>query len=318
MKKDVIINVFSCSEQAPCNKWASEFFTDPPLIINVAGSGSATWRAKVTQWAKTGDLFMAAVKETYPNLKDIEIGKRGLTTFSAGWNFADEFLKYDNEVNRLDAYILLDGCHTKILTNWIKFAKRAANKEALLLMAHSSIVPSFISSTDSNTQILDGTLTPNNINAFDYSINIPEYISKATLEQPITISLAAAYQNGKLVLPKITKTWTTDPLLDVHVNGNVARLHYSGNDRPDHVYIAWYVSKRLWKWLGSIWSIKVEEKPLIPVTPDVIAPAPLPEPDIVVDSIPKTEKSALEQKNVFQMIVDLIQSMFGKIRINNV
>ena len=107
--KNVILNVFSCSSQAPCNKWATEFFSDPPLIINVAGSGSAVWRAKVNQWAKTGDLFLAAVKENFPKLTDIEIGKRGLTTFSAGWNFADELFKYDNEINKLDAYLLLEN-----------------------------------------------------------------------------------------------------------------------------------------------------------------------------------------------------------------
>ena len=301
--KNVILNVFSCSSQAPCNKWATEFFSDPPLIINVAGSGSAVWRAKVNQWAKTGDLFLAAVKENFPKLTDIEIGKRGLTTFSAGWNFADELFKYDNEINKLDAYLLLDGCHTKELTNWIKFASRAASGNAFFVMVHSSIKPPFISSTDSNNIIFQGA----SLSSQTTNINIPDYILQAKLPDPgVVISIAAAYKDGKLALPAVTKKWTTDPLISHNSHSNMAILGYSGNDRPDHVYIAWYVSKRVWNWLGDLWSKPAEV--IIPIPEPVVS-----EPKTDVVGEPKTiVPPKATSKNIFQIIIETLQRLFGK------
>ena len=303
--KNVILNIFSCSDQAPCNKWATEFFADPPLIINVAGSGSAVWRAKVIQWAKTGDLFAAAVKETFPKLTDIEIGKRGLTTFSAGWNFADELFKYDNEINRLDAYLLLDGCHTKELTNWIKFAKRAAEGSAFFVMSHSSIKPPFISSTDSNNFIFSGARQGKQTNK-----DVPDYLCHAQLPaQGITIGVAAAYKDGKIVLPAISKKWVVDPLIDYNRCGNMTVLGYSGGDRPDHVYIAWYVSKRDWQWLGETWS-KIETElapePVEPPTPEAL-PVPKEEPKPAVEATPPPTS-----KSIFQVIAEFLQSIFRK------
>ena len=240
--KDVIINAFSCSQQAPCNKWVSEFFTDAPLTINVP---SVAFRQKAIEWAKTGDLFKAAVKENFK--EDIEIRRRGMTTFSLGWSFADELLKFPNEIDKLDAYLLLDGCHTKQLNNWFCFAKRAAEGKAFFVMAHSSIVPPYISSTESNSKIFDSIDGA----AISPCIEVPDYILKATLP-PDGIAISLAKSNGT---PAVSKHWAQDPLIGFESAGNMTKLHYGGNDRPDHVYIAWYVSKRLWQWFGTMWSI---------------------------------------------------------------
>ncbi len=318
-KIDVVLNAFSCSAQAPCNKWKDEFFKNPLVVINVPGSGSISFRAKAIQWAKTGDLFKAAVAELAPVFKNYEINKRILTTFSVGWTFADELLKFEKELNRLDVYLLLDGCHTKILTNWIKFAKRAAIGEAYLFMAHSSIKPPFISSTDSNTQIYTAAASELN-NGF--TINIPDYILHAELpEGGITISLAGAYDaNGKMTLAPVKKTWLADPLKTITNYGKMIKIWYDGNDRPDHVYIAWYVSKRLWRWLGEIMSEPVVEAPGPICSPVIIQPQPeLPDPlkpEIIAeptDSKPVEPNVKKETTSVFYKVLEILLGILKKV-----
>jgi hypothetical protein len=310
VKKDVILNVFSCSTQAPCKLWAGQFFKDPPIIISVPGTGSASFRNKAIQWGKTGDLFRAALNELAPGSKDIEIGRRGLTTFSAGWNFTEELLKFPNELERLDAYLLLDGMHSTVFDNWIKFAKRAAESKAFLVLCHSSIIPPFISSTKSNTKIFmaasEGLPTNN---------NIPDYILHAQLpENGITISAAAAYdKNGKLLLPQITKKWQSDPLINSNRCGNMSILGYSGNDRPDHIYLAWHCSKRIWQWLGETWSKVEKENPIEPVIPtESIETKPV-EPAPESESKPAEQNIQQNNQNIIQVIIMFLLMLFKKL-----
>lgn len=290
MKRDVIITVYSCSKQAPCSKWAKEFFTEAPLLVNVP---VGQFRSKAIQWARTGDLFKAAVKDILK--QDIEIGKRGLVTFSLGWIFADELVKFKAERERLDAYILLDGCHTSVLDSWCQYADIPASGNAFMVMAHSSIKPPYISTTTTNSKIFQHAESGSAEN-----IETPDFITNATLpENGITIYLV---KSGSL--PAISRKWTKDPLISAKSAGNLVKLHYSGNDRPDHVYIAWYVSKRLWKWLGQEWSKEVVQE-FEPDTHEI---------DIPDTNIKKIEKPK-QSENIFQIIwtfILMILSFFKK------
>lgn len=252
MKKDVIITVFACSAQAPCQTWAKQYFDNEPLILNVPGGGGPEFRAKAIKWGKTGDLFAAAVKELAPQYGDIEIGNRGLVTFSVGWSFADELFKFPNEIEKLDSYLLLDGCHTDILDFWVKFAARAANMDAFMVMAHTEIKPPFISTTTTNTRIFERACKANGDDPDRPTVSSipPEYIVKRQLDKPVTVSLAKAG-----TLPAIKKSWDKDPLVSFKNRGALTVLAYSGNDRPDHVYVSWYVSEVLWRWLGETWNM---------------------------------------------------------------
>jgi len=295
VKKDVILNVFSCSTMAPCKIYAGLFFKDTPIIINVPGTTSADFRNIAIKWGLTGDLFRAAMNELVPNSKDIEIGRRGLTTFSAGWNFTEELFKFEKEVERLDAYILLDGMHCPIFDNWIKFARRAAEGKAFFVMCHSSITPPFISSTTSNTEIFTAAsqgLPTNN--------DIPDYILHAQLpENGVTITAAASYnKDGKLILPKSTKKWVNDSLINSNRCGNMTILGYSGNDRPDHIFLAWYVSKRIWQWLGETWS---KTDPII-----------IPE-EKTVEPTPEIELKEIQNQSFIQVILIYLMLLFKKL-----
>lgn len=251
MEKDVIITCFACSSQAPCKEYAKKYFADEPIVLNVTGSGGSSFRAKAIQWAKTGDAFQAALKENGYN--DITIKRRGLVTFSVGWSFADELLKFPNEVEKLNAYILLDGCHTANLDNWIKFATKAANGDAWMTMAHSAIVPpNFPSTTTTNTTLFKSACANNDTNeeAPKMETNLPEYILQPQLpSEGITISLGSSPG-----MPASKKHWTQDPLISNLNRGYLTKLGYSGNGPTDHVYVAWHVAPRLWNLLGDFWT----------------------------------------------------------------
>lgn len=249
LEKDVFLTVYSTSVMAPANKWAEQMFGSDALVLSMPGQGGNDFRANIINWGRTGDVFGAAVKRLAPK-EDIKIRRRILVTFSAGWAAGDELLKLETEVGRLDAYILLDGCHTENLTHWQRYANKAACGEAAMWMAHSSIKPPFVSTTVTNGKLFEGAqkVRNNATNALKYDLEIPEILTDTQLSSPISIT-AGAVGNVKAV----TKVWTTDPLLRARSCGNLLELHYGGDDRPDHMYIAWHTQKKLWQALSELY-----------------------------------------------------------------
>jgi hypothetical protein len=281
----VILNVFSCSSQAPCNKWAVQYFSGN--VVSIVAPNP--FQQKAIQWARTGDAFKAALAELRPDLIHETIDKRILVTFSVGWTFAHELLKFEKELNLLDAYLLLDGCHTPDLNNWVKYAKRAMEGKCIMIAAHSSIVPPFISSTKSNTTIMDQACA---LATTTNDIIIPEYVTERILPKPITINLGAAGTKGTgQYLPPVSKTWKEDPLIKADVYGKFIKLHYSGNDRPDHVYIAWYTSERLWKLMGNL--MMEDTNPEIPKLKQIPTQETPPKQEQLMDSIGKIQDLAI-------------------------
>lgn len=245
---DVILTCFACSPASPCQIWANSYFKDPPIVLNIPGQGGGDFRNKIRAWAKTGDVFTAALHELMPGAiaaTDFKLGRRGLVTFSAGWSAAEELFKIKSERNRLDAALILDGIHTEELDPFIQFATRAANMEAFMIMAHSAIVPPFVSSTKTNNTIFSTAEEKNTKNEFWPMTEEapPEYITHAVLESPIAIKSAYA-----------TTTWKEDPFDGWSNRGNLNCLAYKGETAEVHIYISRHVAERCWKWLGEVWN----------------------------------------------------------------
>ena len=245
---DVILTCFACSPASPCQIWASKYFKDPPIVLNIPGQGGGDFRNKIRAWAKTGDVFTAALHELTPMAvaaPNFELGRRGLVTFSAGWSAAEELLKLKIERDRLDAALILDGIHTEELDPFIQFATKAANMEAFMVMAHSAIVPPFVSSSKTNNTIFSTAEEKNTKNEFwPMTEEVPpEYITHAVLESPITIKSTFA-----------TTTWKEDPFDGWSNRGNLNCLAYKGDTAETHIYISRHVAERCWKWLGEVWS----------------------------------------------------------------
>lgn len=252
MAMNVILTAYSCSVLAPCQKWAEQYFSSPPLIINIPGSSGSAFRSKILSWAKSGDVFTAAVAELAPQRKGEIIDKRGLVTFSAGWAAADELLKLEKERQKLNAYIALDGIHTAQLDHFIAYATLAANTDSFAVFAHSSIVPPFISSSKSNSLIYEAACHNNDLDKErpNLTCDPPDYvINRRAYDKPITIKVGAA---GSLRAE--SQTWECSPLLAWKNRGNLTKLHYRGETRTDHIFIAQVVQPLMWQWLGQVWN----------------------------------------------------------------
>ena len=219
--------------------------------------------------------------------------------------------------------MLLDGCHTKNLRHWEKFGALAALPGKTMIMAHSSIIPPFISSTASNKQIFTKAKEENDIGQKKElnDITLPEFIlSPEISKKGITISLGSS---GTLAAVK--KTWKRDALIDFEVHGNLVRLHYQGNDRPDHVYIAWYVSKRLWEWLGKLWHSKQPVPNEPPISDDANDDIEIEvdleyEEDDNENNAPKVDNNSskitpYENKNIINKILGFIWSFLSWLKV---
>jgi len=247
MQKDVIITAYANSSQAPCANWAKEFFLEEPIVLVVPGSDGTFFR-KGRQWAASGDAFMAALSELAPKHKGVEIRRRALVTFSGGWQIANQILL--QEWGRVDALVLEDGLHTRELDHWIKFAKRAAKGDAWLMMAHTRIQPPYVSAQETNRHIFQESS-----GAALSCKPLPEYLTKPQIpKEGIKVSVPPVRDaNGNILMPAQSKIWTKDSLAQWEGAGNMYRLEYDGNDRPDHVYIAQHVAPRIWRMLGESW-----------------------------------------------------------------
>lgn len=257
MEKDIILTVYSNNPpESDITGWLNSYCQDKPIVLNVPGNSGPTYRAKIISWCKTGDLFAAALKELKPDLaKTVTIRKRGIITFSVGWTALDELFKFDKEIERLNACIVLDGIHTEALTNYIKFATRAANMEAVMVMAHSKIIPPFVSASKTNEKIFSEACKINEIsvNKPRAEFDLPDYIANANdlPAEGLKISLGTVTASGKKAVQ--SKIYKKDPILGYKTRGELVLISYDLDDACGHIYIARAVSKRLCKYLAEEW-----------------------------------------------------------------
>ena len=250
---DVVLTAFSCSNAAPCNEWAKRWFKEPPKVVWVPGADSLQFENAGTSAGQDLVAWAAAHAQCLPS----EVRRIAAVTFSAGWGFAYRLMRSPT-VGALDTVLLLDGMHTHDLGGPKVFAECAAHGDPTnptLIMAHSQIVPPFVPSKVTNTEIMGAAKAcwPGGIAAVD----APDYVSHAALDAPVT----CGNQYGK-------HTFTDDPLAAQENAGNCWRMEYAGNDAAIHIYIATVAQPRYWRWLAERWA-----DPTAGVQPNRPAPA---------------------------------------------
>jgi hypothetical protein len=236
MERDVILTALACPPEVSCNERAS-LFKEEPLILHVKESGY-DFQRKAVKWLQTGDLFRAAIDELSPGNKGIEIRRRGLVSFSAGWYFGNGLLSSSLERDRLNAYIALDGIHTSVLNDWVLYAQKAINCECLFAMAHSQIVPPFVSASTTNNKIFNDATKGILVS---HEEEIPNYIRNLELP-PEGVEIAR-------------KKWLKDPYKSGISSGLLYKVDYNGGDGPTHTYIQRYASMGYWQLLAETWNV---------------------------------------------------------------
>ena len=236
---DIVLTAFSCSAAAPCGDWAKRWFKEPPRVVWVPGANSQQFENVGISAGQDLVAWAAAHAQCLPS----EVRRIAAVTFSAGWGFAYRLMRSPT-VGMLDTVLLLDGMHTTDLGGPKVFAECAAHgaeDNPTLIMAHSQIVPPFVSSTTTNNEIMAAALAcwPSPLP----ELMAPDYVSHAVLDQPVT----CGNQYGK-------RTFTTDPLCKQSNCGNAWCLEYADASAAGHIYIATVAQPRYWRWLAERWA----------------------------------------------------------------
>lgn len=246
VEKDVIICSYNCGGDMNCNEEAAKF-ADPPHLIYATGGSSEGFKTFAYQNLSNGSVLDNLLAKNLPS--GIAPRRVMLASFSAGWGFSTIVMNQQKDRDRIDTALVMDGIHTSALDGWKSFAKLAGKggiNVPKLFMVHTEIDPrTFISTTKSNTQIIEHAKIMYPDPAGESVITVPDYVMFAKLDEP------------KKIYSQINKKWKTyeeDPLDNVEVVGNVARFGYKGTWPQDHIYNAWYAQKHFWHWIRDLWS----------------------------------------------------------------
>jgi hypothetical protein len=238
-ERDIIISAFACGGKMSCKKEAAKF-KDPPLVLTVPGGSSSGFRKTGLKYKKGNTILDNFLKDKAKNVTPRRVA---LVSFSAGWAWSTEVLRTKLDPERIDTVIVMDGIHTRNLDGWFRYAELCVKGGSKLFMAHTQIKPPFVSSTATNTKIIDSVRSK--ASKGQPLITIPSYVWDVDLEKPVSIY-------SKIENPK-TKIYQDDPLHTFEAVGNVVRVEYEGGKAQDHIYNAQYAQPRYWQWLRELW-----------------------------------------------------------------
>jgi hypothetical protein len=174
-----------------------------------------------------------------------------LIGFSAGCSFVKRCLD-SPDADWIDAVVALDGVHIAkdwkgdaLLSEaepWISFGLRAARDERLLVVANTAIVPSSqqITSTRQSSALLIEQIWERSRQPVQPPVVSVDWELLTAGPPPPAVSITGG-------LPKATKTFSESPLQSIDQIGNFWALDYGGSIGCDHIYVAWYGQRDIWR-----------------------------------------------------------------------
>lgn len=176
-----------------------------------------------------------------------------LVGFSAGGVFLSKVLK-TSDATWVDGVVALDAVHLNLdwqkrpiaqdLDPWANFGIKAARDERLMVLAHTHISPlsSRVSGTrDSSRYITDAVFEAAGQTARETQVPL-DWSLLASGPPPPAVTLKAG-PSGQVH----TRTYDTNAIASVDQIGNFWTLDYQGTGPADHVYVAWYGQRDVWR-----------------------------------------------------------------------
>jgi hypothetical protein len=258
---DVIVSAFATPPQEGMRALAQDvyLFQNQPIIVDVpyqaymkpehrgiaaSAFGEAARRLRQPNGSILEGLFRKYAKGYHP--KSVT-----LVSFSAGTTFVEAVLD-GPDAEWVDSVVVLDGVHLNRdwkgdlipaeLRPWVNFGVKASRDERLMVLACTNIVPSSqkITPTSESSQAILSALWEQEAAsaqmtavAVDWSL-----LDQGPPPPPVTVT------GGN---PKATKTFDVSPLQSVDQIGNAWFLNYGGNLGVDHIYVAWYGQRDIWR-----------------------------------------------------------------------
>jgi hypothetical protein len=168
--RTLLIHLFGAA-YVPVHAVASAHARYVLAVVNL-GAGSSAYEKPLSDTAAWRTLIRRIGEETRARTAGrVRINRIYVSAFSAGYGGVRALLSYDAIANTLDGVILLDGLHTSYvperkvvaeggtldttkLVPFLRYARRAVEGKARLLITHSEIFPGTFASTTETTDWL--------------------------------------------------------------------------------------------------------------------------------------------------------------------
>lgn len=258
---DIIVSAFATPPESLYRSLAQDLtlFTRPPLVLDVppkmepgevlASPGFARVASEYKRRDPGGSILRPLFKE---RLSGVTVETVTLIGFSAGNTLLTEILK-GPDAQWIDAVITLDGMvgqklwngswHEPSLAPWVDFAAKAAAHQRLFVNAHTTIA-SHSSQVGSTFDTASAVVTAVAKRMVEWPAPMNVDLSPLTAGPPppaVTISSQRGTET-------ISRTWDTMPPPDMMEQiGNMWTLGYEGTAEPDHIFIARYVQRAVWR-----------------------------------------------------------------------
>lgn len=261
---DCIVSAFATPPQESYRALAQDLslFHTPPIVIGVEPRMEPGEVLASAGFSRTANALAAQdpggsiLRPLLRRIKGVTIRSVTLVGFSAGNQFLKRVLA-GPDAEWVDGVICLDGLtvqkvysgalHEPDLKIWGDFAVRAAKDQRLFVNAYTNIASHSkqVTSTYEAAMAVMGYVQqhvggkPPAMSAYDLENLVagpPPPAVKITVNRP----------TDKGSVP-ITRTWDTMPAPVLFAVGNAWDLAYGGNVEPDHVFIARYAQRAVWK-----------------------------------------------------------------------
>jgi hypothetical protein len=258
---DVIVSAFATPPQEGMRALAQDksLFHDQPFVLDVpyqqymrpehrgiaaSAFGEAARRLRQPNGSILEGLLAKYAKGYHPRSVT-------LVSFSAGTTFLEAVID-GPDADWVDGIVVLDGIHLNRawdgsiipseLTPWVNFGRKAARDERLMVVACTNITPSsrqITPTSESSSAIFDALWEQSG--SISGTTAVPLDWDLLTRGPPPP---AVSVTGGN---PRATKTFEQSPLGAVDQVGNAWFLNYGGTLGVDHIYVAWYGQRDIWR-----------------------------------------------------------------------
>jgi hypothetical protein len=265
---DVVVSAFATPPESRYRTVAQDpaFFRAAPVIVDVPfAQEPGEWNAS-SGFNRSADQLQqqgggkSILRPLLRRVRGATIRSVTLIGFSAGNQFLKRVLSLPEDVAILDTVISLDGMvfnndwQGNIIPSdarpWMEFARLAASDKRMMVVASTDIpAPSKqITSTTGALSYVARELQGPGMRPPHYPPDVPRINDALTAgPPPPAVEMVGYRPNASGGRDAITRRWETMPLPTIAAFGNFWGLFYGGSNEADHIFIARYAQRAIWR-----------------------------------------------------------------------
>ena len=268
-QRDVIVSAYATPPRDDIRAMAHDLslFESQPYILDVPyhqwmkpedrGMAAGPFSRAADAFRRPSGSILEGLFERY--LPNIEPRSVALVTFSGGNSFLNKVIKSEKDRDWIDSIIVLDGLAfnkdwqgnpiPQEYNPWLQFARAAADDRRLMVLAHTHIAP--LSTRVTSTQVAAEFML-RRLEELAPAPRVPSTALDWDLLDAGPPPPAVTITGGN---PRQTRTYDGPPLAALDEIGNFWSLDYGGTGPTDHIYVAWYAQRDVWRcFLAPRWN----------------------------------------------------------------